>query len=173
MSLTATPPTQHGLAAGAAPACVDWTIRQGWHGYGAIDPAVGKALYDRQTRLLPGRARAQFIAGMQALPMRADRIPDFEPLSEMLMRHIGGPVVAVPGLAPDEVFFEHLGHRRFPAGQFVRRGDPLDHPEAPDDLHDLFGHEAMRRCADADEPAAQPPSAGPQHRRPPCQGLIG
>ena len=48
-------------------------------------------------------------------------------------------MVAVPGLVPDEVFFEHLANRRFPSGQFIRRADQLDYLEEPD----VFGHVPM------------------------------
>jgi phenylalanine-4-hydroxylase len=48
--------------------------------------------------------------------------------------------VAVPGLVPDDVFFEHLRHRRFPAGNFIRRRTQLDYLEEPDVFHDVFGH---------------------------------
>jgi len=51
--------------------------------------------------------------------------------------------VAVPGLVPDEVFFEHLANRRFPAGQFIRRADQLDYLQEPDVFHDVFGHVPM------------------------------
>lgn len=51
--------------------------------------------------------------------------------------------MAVPGLVPDEVFFEHLANRRFPAGNFIRRPDSLDYIEAPDVFHDVFGHAPM------------------------------
>jgi phenylalanine-4-hydroxylase len=90
--------------------------------------------------LLPGRACDEFVQGMRELPMEADRIPDFRRLSEVLMRRTGWQVVAVPGLVPDEVFFEHLAHRRFPAGQFIRRPQELDYLQEPDVFHDVFGH---------------------------------
>ena len=64
--------------------------------------------------------------------MRHDQIPRFDELSEALMKRTGWQVVAVPGLVPDEVFFEHLAHRRFPAGQFIRRPDELDYLQEPD-----------------------------------------
>jgi phenylalanine-4-hydroxylase len=134
--------SRHGLAAGvsARPASADWTIPQRWADYSATEHAVWKTLYERQTKLLVGRACDEFVAGMQALPIEADRIPDFARLSEVLMRHTGWQIVAVPGLVPDEVFFEHLAHRRFPSGQFIRRADQLDYLEEPDVFHDVFGH---------------------------------
>jgi phenylalanine-4-hydroxylase len=51
--------------------------------------------------------------------------------------------VAVPGLVPDDVFFDHLAHRRFPAGQFIRGADELDYLQEPDVFHDVFGHVPM------------------------------
>ncbi|MCS6944275.1 MAG: phenylalanine 4-monooxygenase, partial [Sutterellaceae bacterium] len=95
------------------------------------------------TRLLPGRACAEYVAGMRALPIGAEQIPDFRRLSEVLMKATGWQVVAVPGLVPDEVFFEHLANRRFPAGQFIRRPEQLDYLEEPDVFHDVFGHVPM------------------------------
>ena len=134
-----------------APARADWTIDQGWHNYSAAEHAVWRTLFERQTALLPGRACDAFVAGMQALPMAADQIPDFQRLSAVLMQHTGWQVVAVPGLVPDGVFFEHLANRRFPAGQFIRRADQLDYLEEPDVFHDVFGHVPMlmnRQIAD-------------------------
>ncbi len=121
----------------------DWTIDQGWACYTAAEHAVWQTLFERQTRLLPGRACDEFVQGMQALPLRADQIPDFRALSEVLMQATGWQVVAVPGLVPDAVFFEHLANRRFPAGHFIRKPHELDYLEEPDVFHDVFGHVPM------------------------------
>jgi phenylalanine-4-hydroxylase len=137
--------TRHGLLAGAAaqPHCADWTIDQQWEAYTPAEHAVWRTLYERQAKLLPGRACAEFLVGMQALPIGANTIPDFRRLSDILMRRTGWQVVAVPGLVPPEVFFDHLANRRFPASQFVRRLDQLDYIEEPDVFHDVFGHVPM------------------------------
>jgi phenylalanine-4-hydroxylase len=136
---------RHGLAAGpdARPERADWTIDQGWERYTAEEHAVWRRLYERQARLLPGRACDEFLDGMRRLPIGADAIPDFRRLSDVLMKATGWQVVAVPGLVPDEVFFEHLANRRFPAGRFIRRPDQLDYLEEPDVFHDVFGHVPM------------------------------
>ncbi len=134
---------KHGLAAGAAPQRADWTIDQGWSQYTAAEHAVWKTLFNRQTQLLPGLACDAFVAGMKNLPLSADCIPDFVELSQVLMQHTGWQVVAVPGLVPDEVFFDHLAHRRFPAGNFIRKAHELDYLEEPDVFHDVFGHVPM------------------------------
>lgn len=141
----ATGSVKHGAAAGEAgrPQRPDWTVDQGWENYTREEHGVWKTLFERQTRLLPGRACAAFVAGMRALPIGPDEIPDFRRLSEVLMRHTGWQVVAVPGLVPDDVFFEHLANRRFPAGNFIRRPSELDYLQEPDVFHDLFGHVPM------------------------------
>uniref|UniRef100_UPI000D33E128 phenylalanine 4-monooxygenase n=1 Tax=unclassified Variovorax TaxID=663243 RepID=UPI000D33E128 len=136
---------KHGLAAGAdgVPERADWTIDQGWDAYTAAEHGVWKTLFERQSKLLPGRACDEFVAGMRDLPIGADQIPDFRRLSDVLMKKTGWQVVAVPGLVPDEVFFEHLAHRRFPAGHFIRKPHELDYLEEPDVFHDVFGHVPM------------------------------
>lgn len=137
--------TKHGLAAGQgqAPERADWTIDQGWANYTAEEHAVWRTLFERQSRLLPGRACDEFIRGMQNLPIGPQQIPDFEQMSQVLRRQTGWEIVAVPGLVPDDVFFEHLAHRRFPAGQFIRKPHELDYLEEPDVFHDVFGHVPM------------------------------
>ena len=121
----------------------DWTIDQGWEHYSASEHAVWQTLFERQSRLLPGRACDAFVDGMRRLPIGAERIPDFRRLSEVLMHTTGWQIVAVPGLVPDEVFFDHLAHRRFPAGSFIRQPSQLDYLEEPDVFHDVFGHVPM------------------------------
>lgn len=121
----------------------DWTIDQGWDGYTAEEHGVWRTLYARQTKLLPGRACAAFVEGMRRLPIGAERIPDFRRVNDILARQTGWTIVAVPGLVPDEVFFDHLAHRRFPSGQFIRKLHELDYLEEPDIFHDVFGHVPM------------------------------
>lgn len=135
---------KHGLAAGdVAPPSPDWTIDQGWVNYTAEEHGVWKTLFERQTKLLVGRACDAYVEGMRDLPMGPDEIPDFRKLSEVLMAKTGWEVVAVPGLVPDDVFFGHLANRRFPAGNFIRKPHELDYLEEPDVFHDVFGHVPM------------------------------
>ncbi|MFP5475583.1 MAG: phenylalanine 4-monooxygenase [Gammaproteobacteria bacterium] len=145
LQTTDTAPAKHGLAAGSehAPVRPDWTIDQDWGRYTAEEHGVWRTLFERQSRLLPGRACDEFIRGMQDLPIGPEQIPDFEQMSKVLRQRTGWEVVAVPGLVPDDVFFEHLANRRFPAGQFIRKPHELDYLEEPDVFHDVFGHVPM------------------------------
>lgn len=136
---------KHGLAAGDAgrPESADWTIPQSWEHYSPGQHHTWKILFERQCKLLPGRACDEFLAGMKLLPMSGEEIPDFRRLSEALYQRTRWQIVAVPGLVPDEVFFEHLANRRFPAGNFIREADQLDYIQEPDVFHDVFGHVPM------------------------------
>jgi phenylalanine-4-hydroxylase len=123
-----------------AGAAADWTIPQRWADYTAEEHATWDRLFARQTAMLQGRAAQAFLDGLDVLQLSRPGIPDFEELSDRLMKLTGWQVVAVPGLVPEDVFFAHLAERRFVAGRFIRRPDQLDYIEAPDVFHDVFGH---------------------------------
>jgi phenylalanine-4-hydroxylase len=124
-------------------AASDWTVPQDWGRYTADEHAVWDTLFARQSALLPGRAAPEYLAGLDILHLSRPGIPDFAELSDRLMKATGWQVVAVPGLVPDDVFFDHLAHRRFVAGRFIRRADQLDYLQEPDVFHDVFGHVPM------------------------------
>ncbi len=124
-------------------AAADWTISQGWDDYTPEEHRTWLRLYDRQLAILPGRACDAFLHGIEALDLRGAGIPDFTVISERLHALTGWSVVAVPGLIPDDVFFDHLAHRRFPAGNFIRKPHELDYLQEPDVFHDVFGHVPM------------------------------
>jgi phenylalanine-4-hydroxylase len=125
---------------GSSAAKGDFTIPQNWGHYTPQEHATWDRLYARQSKLLPGRVVPQFLDGLDLLNLEGPGIPDFERLSEILMKRTGWQVVAVPGLIPDDAFFDHLANRRFVAGNFIRRPDQLDYLEEPDVFHDVFGH---------------------------------
>ena len=125
---------------GAAP---DWTIPQDWQHYTPEEHATWDTLFARQAKLLPGRASEAYLRGLDVLKLSKPGIPDFEELSDRLMKLTGWQVVAVPGLVPDDVFFDHMANRRFVAGNFIRRPDQLDYLQEPDVFHDVFGHVPM------------------------------
>ncbi|HET6377629.1 MAG TPA: phenylalanine 4-monooxygenase [Methylocella sp.] len=121
----------------------DWTIPQGFERYSETDHKTWLTLYERQASVLPGRACEEFLRGLDALDLHGRGIPEFGALNEKLSALTGWQVVAVPGLVPDAIFFEHLANRRFPAGNFIRRPDELDYLQEPDIFHDVFGHVPM------------------------------
>ncbi len=121
----------------------DCTIEQNWSGYSADEHAIWRLLFDRQQRLLVGRACREYLDGLQGLGVAAGGIPDFRRLSDLLDRATGWRIAAVPGIVPDDVFFALLARRRFPSTCFIRRRDQLDYLEEPDVFHDICGHVPM------------------------------
>ena len=118
----------------------DFTIAQNWDDYSEEEHAIWRLLFERQQRLLVGRACAEFLDGLGELGVAADGIPDFRRLNEVLDAATGWRIVAVPGLVPDDVFFAFLARRRFPSTCFIRRRDQLDYLQEPDVFHDICGH---------------------------------
>ncbi len=133
----------HVLDAPPAGAAADWTIDQQWDRYTAEEHATWDTLFARQAKLLPGRASNAWLKGLDVLKLDKPGIPDFRALSDRLMALTGWQVVAVPGLVPDDVFFDHMANRRFVAGNFIRTPQQLDYLQEPDVFHDVFGHVPM------------------------------
>jgi len=141
--LTAPDPESHVYDKPPAHANADWTIDQNWSGYSDEEHATWDTLFERQRKMLPGRAAQAFLDGVDILQLSRPGIPDFDELNRILMDATGWKVVAVPGLVPDDVFFDHLANRRFVSGNFIRKPDQLDYLQEPDIFHDVFGHVPM------------------------------
>jgi phenylalanine-4-hydroxylase len=82
----------------------DFSIVQNWQGYSEEEHATWRVLFERQQRLLVGRACQEFLDGLGALGVAAEGIPDFRQLSQVLDAATGWRIVAVPGLVPNDVF---------------------------------------------------------------------
>ena len=121
-------------------AAADWTVPQAWKSYTPADHATWDKLFARQSAMLPGRVVPAFFEGLELSGLAKPGIPDFVELSDRLMKATGWQVLAVPGLVPEAVFFEHLANRRFVAGRFIRAPEQLDYLQEPDIFHDVFGH---------------------------------
>lgn len=127
-------------AARTATPRADFTIDQDWDRYTDQEHAVWRRLFARQSDLLVGRAVQEFLDGIDFLGIAGEGIPDFRRMNDALGPRTGWEIVAVPGLVPDEVFFDHLANRRFPATAWIRKPEEMDYLQEPDVFHDVFGH---------------------------------
>lgn len=118
----------------------DCVIAQEWESYSAQDHAIWRQLFERQSRLLVGRACDEFLTGLDQLGVCADGIPDFRRLNDVLERTTGWQIVAVPGLISEAAFFGHMAERRFVATRWIRSPAQMDYLQEPDIFHDVFGH---------------------------------
>src|SRR5687767_4564118 len=108
-------------------AAEDWTIPQDWDRYSPLEHAMWDHLFERQAGMLPERVVSEFMDGLKVLRLTRPGITHFDELSERLMKATGWQVVAVPGLVPENVFFEHLANRLFVAGRFIRTPEQRDY----------------------------------------------
>ncbi len=118
----------------------DFTIDQDWRSYTREEHDRWDRLFRRSQTVLRERACEEFLAAMAALQLSEAGIPDMAKLSDRLEAITGWRVVAVAELVPDDIFFNHLANRRFPAGAFIRPEAQMDYLEEPDIFHDVFGH---------------------------------
>jgi phenylalanine-4-hydroxylase len=125
---------------GYVPVYATGIVEQPWASYSATDHEVWNTLYKRQRELLPAYACKEFLEGVERFGFGEGGIPRFDDLNKVLGEATGWQIVAVEGLLPDEVFFDHLANRRFPVSWWIRRPDQLDYLSEPDLFHDLFGH---------------------------------
>lgn len=120
----------------------DYTVVQDWHAYTPAMHERWRRLYARQSALAQSHAASAFCQGLARLDC-AQGIPRFEDANRILMPATGWQIVAVPGFIPDDVFFDHLAHRRFPVTHWLREEHELDYLVEPDVFHDFFGHVPM------------------------------
>jgi phenylalanine-4-hydroxylase len=125
---------------GYVPVYATGTVEQPWASYTRTDHEVWDTLFRRQRDLLPGRACQEFLDGVERFGLGDGGIPKFADLNKLLAKATGWELVAVEGLLPEDVFFDHLAHRRFPVSWWIRKPDQLDYLSEPDLFHDLFGH---------------------------------
>lgn len=108
--------------------------------YTPEEHATWRALYLRQVELIKNRACAEYLAGIEALSLCAEQIPQCNDVSATLTATTGWSVKPVEALISFAEFFELLANRRFPVASFIRRPEELDYLKEPDVFHELFGH---------------------------------
>jgi phenylalanine-4-hydroxylase len=125
---------------GYVPVYTTNVVEQPWSGYSGEEHDVWATLFERQQKLLVGRAASVFLRNQQAMGMSSTQIPKFDDLNRALRKATGWEIIGVEGLLPELDFFQHLANRRFPVTWWIRRRDQLDYLSEPDLFHDLFGH---------------------------------
>jgi phenylalanine-4-hydroxylase len=118
----------------------DFTIDQDWASYSRDEHDRWDRLFRRSQAVLRERACGEFLTAMAALQLSQAGIPDMAKLSDRLGKLTGWRIVPVAELVPDDIFFDHLANRRFPAGAFIRPESQMDYLQEPDIFHDVFGH---------------------------------
>ncbi|MGI9275598.1 MAG: phenylalanine 4-monooxygenase [Endozoicomonas sp.] len=108
--------------------------------YSAEEHETWKILYERQMKILPGRACSEFLDGLELLRLPPDRIPQLSEVQGGLEKTTGWGVTRVPALISFDRFFKLLSERQFPVATFIRTREDLDYLQEPDIFHEIFGH---------------------------------
>ena len=134
--------TEHKLRGDYSRMRPDYTVDQDWDAYSAAEHDLWRRLYARQLSLVPKYASEEFNQTLASLDY-GKGIPRFDKINEKLGPATRWKLVAVPGLVPDLVFFDHLANRRFPVSVWIRTPEEFDYIVEPDIFHDFFGHVPM------------------------------
>ncbi|MGZ8457507.1 MAG: phenylalanine 4-monooxygenase [Gemmatirosa sp.] len=112
------------------------------YGYAYTDEEheVWATLYARRMVTLADTGSVAVLAGIEAVGLRPDRVPDLREVNARLARRTGWSAVPVGGFLPPKPFFASLAQRRFPTTTSVRPRAQLDYLPEPDVFHDVFGH---------------------------------
>ena len=125
---------------GSVPVYTTAVVEQPWSTYTREDHATWAQLFERQRKVLVGRACDEFIDNQHRFGMTPDAIPKFDELNRVLKSDTGWELIGVEVLLPELTFFEHLANRRFPVTWWIRKPEQIDYISEPDLFHDLFGH---------------------------------
>jgi phenylalanine-4-hydroxylase len=131
--------TDHNLRGDYSRMRPDYTVDQDWDAYTGTQHDLWRRLYARQVALVPEYACEEFSATLATLDYGAG-IPRFDAINRKLAASTHWQLVAVPGLVPDFVFFDHLANCRFPVTVWLREPEEFDYIVEPDIFHDFFGH---------------------------------
>lgn len=113
---------------------------KGFINYSEEENRIWSILFERQQKLLPGRACDEFLLGLKLLDLNAKAIPQIPDLNKKLEKTAGWKVHPVSALIPVNEFFELLAHKKFPIATFIRVEKELDYVKEPDIFHEVFGH---------------------------------
>jgi phenylalanine-4-hydroxylase len=132
-------PPSSGLRGNYSIAGADFQVVQDWAAYSEDEHALWRALYARQNEVVRQYACPEYLSALSRLDL-IDGVPRFDLISARLQKKTGWQIIAVPGLIPDQAFFEHLANRRFPVTVWLRRPEEFDYIVEPDVFHDFYGH---------------------------------
>ena len=82
-------------------AAADWTIPQNWSAYTEVEHQTWNTLYERQMKILPGRACEAFMRGLDALDRAVTKFEKWDPKTNMGQRIQPDPAAPVADKGAD------------------------------------------------------------------------
>ena len=108
--------------------------------YTREDYKVWKILFNKRLENLQGIVAEEFLIALKDLNFKAEKIPNFVEINNILRSTTGWSIKTVPNISPPEEFFSFLSMKKFTATCWLRSIDQIDYLEEPDMFHDVFAH---------------------------------
>ena len=108
--------------------------------YTREDYKVWKILFNKRLENLQGIVAEEFLIALKNLNFKAEKIPNFIEINNILRSTTGWSIKTVPNISPPEEFFSFLSMKKFTATCWLRSMDQIDYLEEPDMFHDVFAH---------------------------------
>jgi len=108
--------------------------------YTREDHKVWKILFNKRLENLQGIVAEEFLIALKNLNFKAEKIPNFIEINNILRSTTGWSIETVPNISPPEEFFSFLSMKKFTATCWLRSIDQIDYLEEPDMFHDVFAH---------------------------------
>ena len=111
-----------------------------YENYTREDYKVRKILFNKRLENLQGIVAEEFLVALNDLNFKAEKIPNFVEINNILKNRTGWSIKTVPNISPPEEFFSFLSMKKFTATCWLRSIDQIDYLEEPDMFHDVFAH---------------------------------
>ena len=108
--------------------------------YTREDYKVWKILFNKRLENLQAIVAEEFLIALKDLNFKAEKIPNFVEINNILRSTTGWSIKTVPNISPPEEFFSFLSMKKFTATCWLRSIDQIDYLEEPDMFHDVFAH---------------------------------
>jgi phenylalanine-4-hydroxylase len=121
----------------------DLYIEQVYELYSEANHETWRRLRERIRPRWERYANQNFLRGVEALQLPAERVPRLAEINRILRPMTGFQARAVSGYVPAFLFFDCLRRREFPTTITIRSGRQMDYLPEPDIFHDVAGHVPM------------------------------
>ena len=111
-----------------------------YENYTREDYRVWEILFNKRLENLQGIVAEEFLVALNDLNFKAEKIPNFVEINNILKNRTGWSIKTVPNISPPEEFFSFLSMKKFTATCWLRSIDQIDYLEEPDMFHDVFAH---------------------------------
>ena len=118
-----------------------------------VENDIWDKLFGNVEPLINQYVSAEYLRGMNQLPIPQDKFPDFNSISPLLEKETKWELIPVAGFLDEKLFFDLNAKRQFPVTDIIRKSPRFDEkyldqniknedgytPE-PDIFHDIQGH---------------------------------